>query len=243
MNEQTYRSEPKFSNIAASLADLNKWSIQLVEKKQDIHQQLNDIDQKLKDIEDAKSVLTKLFDSDPPQDSPTKFTKFLATQIQAYDTWDEYREAGRDIPEVCPASPGELMQIMAERPIPIGTNTTESWAIKKERNFASLSLMANRVPDAEFRLLDFANLMSAVGMFDGLGHRYKTTLIRHMQSVPEEWNDLGKGRWKFLGSPAEKAISEAPKAIPEKSDYNGEDVATDLTQPPADSIPEAAVAE
>ena len=135
------------------------------------------------------------------------------------------------------------MQIMAERSIPIGTGATERWAIKKERNLASLSLMANRVPDAEFRLLDFANLMSAVGMFDGLGHRYKTTLIRHMQSVPEEWKDLGKGHWKFLGSPAEEATSDAPQAIPEKFDYNGEDVATDLTQTPADSIPEAAVAE
>ena len=66
MNEQTYRSEPDLSNITASLAYLNKWSIQLVEKKQDIHQQLNDIDQTLKNIEDAKLTLTKLFDSDPP---------------------------------------------------------------------------------------------------------------------------------------------------------------------------------
>lgn len=199
----------------AELVDMERGLTQiernLTQEKQEKEQRLKVINDELDSIQTAKSAISRILNHDEQGTHPGSSTEH-STQSVSYETWDEYRKADYAIPEECFASPSELKQIIEDLPIPAGMKVNQTWPIKKERNLRALGLMAGRTPDGTFRLLDMANVMSAVGLFDGLGHRFKTTLTRHMESVPDEWENLGSGIWKFLKAPAVTAQTHTSEA-------------------------------
>ena len=180
---------------------LTQMELSLIQEKEDKELRLEVINDELDWIKAAKSAISQILNRADQKTLPESPIE-PSSQAVFFDTWDEYRRADYPIPEVSLASPSELKDIIDDLPIPAGMKANKTWPIKKERNLQALRLMAGRTTDGTFRLLDMANTMSAVGFFDGQGRRFKTTLARHMESVPDEWEKLSPGIWKFLKSPA-----------------------------------------
>ena len=188
------------STIPSTMAELDEMERQLILEREVNERRNTDIDQKLDSIKRAKEALSQFIDPNPSELSGA-LSAVSSMEGEAFKTWDEFRDAGYDVPVVCPATPSELRQIIKERPIPVGMKTKLAWAVKRDRNLAALKMMAMRESDQKFRLLDFANAMAATGFFEGSGYRFKTTLRRHMASCPDEWEDLQQGLWQYRGSP------------------------------------------
>ena len=206
----------------------------LTQKREEGERGLHAITRQLESIKIAKSGLSEILHPDTQQTDPASSTK-QSTRINLFESWAEYREAGYTIPEECLASPSELRQIITDLPIPADTRESKVWVIKKERNLAALRLMAARIPDGRFRLFDFANVLRAVGFYDGPTDRFQTTLTRHMGSFPAEWENLGKGFWKFLKAPPEPGALHAYQTPSEVSEPTDSAFAPIPPETPADS--------
>ena len=140
-----------------------------------------------------------------------------------YDTWDEYRDNGIYVPAICPASPDELRAVMADHPMPKAPKPTDEWEIRRVRNLAAAQLMAERLPDARFKLTDFSELMRAAGMHDSSVDAVKKTLKRHLILSPDFQEVEGSpGEWQWV------ALSEGKAA-------ENDNVASTVRQPGAES--------
>ena len=225
MNQrESHPTPPKSSTIPSTLAELDEMEKSLIQEKEACGMRLKSIDQQLETINRGKSALASIYGPRAQGDS-TVISNEPEGQAVLYGTWDEFRQAGYDIPEECLASPAELNQIIAERPITSGTKKQREWDIRKDRNLSALRLMALRAPRRRFRLLDYANLMAAVGMFEGTGQNFKTTLIRHMRLEPGEWRNLTRGFWEYLKFPdTVSAIEEHPADLPDETTEPASDV-------------------
>ena len=223
-----------------TLGDLNMTCdtiAKLHKTKHHLMRQREIIDKQLEKISNAISALTEVRDCPIPEALVADRVNH-SDQGHGYQTWEEYRELGLDIPEICPASPGELRQIMEDHQVPIGASKSRTWEINKIRNQSALRLMGQRIPDGQFLAIDFAKLLTAAGMFNGPAQNLRTTLIRHMQSAPEEFKDLGAGRWQYHKLVAEESTSATPEttALEPESPRNGGD--GDTAQTPTESANE-----
>ena len=223
-----------------TLGDLNMTCdtiAKLHETKNDIMRQKEILDKRLEKISNAISALTEAGDCPVPEPSVADHLNHTS-QAHSYQTWEHYRELGLDIPEVCPASPGELRQIMEDYRVPVGASKSRTWEINKIRNQSALRLMGQRVPDGQFLAIDFAKLLSAAGLFNGPAQNLRTTLIRHMQAAPEEFTDLGGGRWQYHKPVAQELTSATPETavLESESPRNGGD--GDTAQTPTESANE-----
>ena len=200
-----------------SLAQMER---NLTQQREEGERHLQAITRELESIRLAKEALSVILYPDTQQTDPAPSTE-QSTRLNLFESWDEYREAGYTIPEESLASPSELRQIITDQPIPTDARETDVWAIKKIRNLAALRLMAARIPDGRFRLFDLATSMRAVGFYEGPTDRFQTTLARHMGSCPDEWENLGRGFWKFLkASPEPSALlaCQTPSEVSEPPD-------------------------
>ena len=223
-----------------TLGDLNTTGdtiAKLHETKNDIMRQKDILDKHLEKVINAISALTEARDCPAPDPSVADHVNH-SSQAHSYQTWQDYRDLGLDIPEVCPASPGELRQIMEDHRVPVGASKSRTWEIKKVRNQSALRLMGQRVPDGQFLAIDFAKLLSAAGLFNGPAQNLRTTLIRHMQAAHEEFTDLGGGRWQYHKPVAQELTSATPETavLESESPRNGGD--GDTAQTPAESANE-----
>ena len=208
MNEPGYQftvRDPTAMQVA--LTDLYELKNGLIQDKDTISQKLEKIDCAILAISEVIETLPSGFPQ-ATQPASATHTDTGTGQVECYESWEEYRNSGYDIPEECPVSPGELRQGIAEHQIPEGLRTTRVWKIKKCRNLSALRLMADRVPEGKFLLLDFARIMCAVGLSYGPPKHCKTTLERHMGSVPDDWNNLGNGYWQLINGPSRELITD-----------------------------------
>lgn len=143
-----------------------------------------------------------------------------------HPTWEEYEDQGIRIPEIRPATPVELRGLMDKYPMPKAPKTTQEWLIKKERNLAASRLMAERLPERKFMVLDFAELMQAAGLHDSSVDAVKKTLLRHLKDSPD---------FQETGEPGEMRLGETQQSDPadEPADTGSEDMPDSHTPAPA----------
>ena len=142
-----------------------------------------------------------------------------------YATWEEYEEQGIRIPEVRPANPVELRDIINQYPMPKSPRKAQELEVKRRRNLAASHLMAERLEDGKFMVLDFAELLQAAGLHDSSVEAVKKTLLRHLRDCPD---------FQETGEPGEMqlVVIQQNKPVGESTDTGSEDMSPGHTRAP-----------
>ena len=132
-----------------------------------------------------------------------------------FETWDEYEDNGVQIPEARPATPTELRAIMDEFPMPKTPKKTKEWQVKTIRNLAASRLMAERMPETQFMVKDFAELMQAAGLHDSTVDAVRKTLMEHLTKSPEFRETGLKGQMQLVNHQQSEDAVDSTSTEPE----------------------------